>query len=268
MVKLFPVEKTFSNYFLMDYPDTIEFNYSYGDGFETQEEAAAAITALGFEPVQFVFLQFCGLWYAVFIQEYQNQLAISRERLFLQQNDQKAPIHVYSIVGYTAQQIASLVPFRPTGSYGGKRHRSPAIRFDMEFINNGPIQCSGNLDEGDFDGDAFILYHNSIMFLGSCLFETNISVFRLDSVNYYSRDTLSSLERLWTAGIKEVNPFRNSIVYADKKPYTLNDWIKELQEAGVVIDGYDPYETANKMCTAWVKGAAPKAAPPKGKRTR
>ena len=28
MVKLFPVEKTFSNYFLMDYPDTIEFNYS------------------------------------------------------------------------------------------------------------------------------------------------------------------------------------------------------------------------------------------------
>lgn len=268
MVKFFPVEKTFSNYFFMDYPDTVTFHYSYGDGFNTQEEATAAIQSLGFDASQFVFLQFCGLWYAVFIQEYQNQLAVSKERLWLQQGDQRAPIRIYPITGGTPQQIASLVPFPPTGSYGGKRHRAPAIRFDMEFINNGTIQCSGNLDEAEFSGSAFTLYHNSVVFLGSCLFETNISVFQLDSINYYSRGTLNNLEKLWSAGVKAVNPFHNSVVYADKKPYMLSDWIEELQAAGKLIDGYEPIEVANKMCSAWRKPAGQKRVPFPGKGPR
>lgn len=253
MVKLFPIPKIFTNFFLMDFPDTIEFQYSYGDGFMTDEEARQAIHELSLDMNQFTFMQFCGLWYAVFVQESTaTRLMISRERLWLQKGD-STPIKIASIAQYDSSRIRALIPFKPEKPDGGKKPRFPAIRFDLEYINNDSLQCVGNLDATAYSGDSFLLYHNSAVFLGCCLFETNIPVFQLDSINNYACSAVDDIEKLWSQGVKAANPFRNTVIYADKKPYYLNDWISELQARDILIDGYDPKDTANKMCSAWRK---------------
>lgn len=251
MVRFFPITKVFTNFFLMDFPDTIDFQYSYGDGFTTDEEARRAIHELSLDMNQFSFMQFCGLWYAIFVQESAaRRLMISRERLWLQEGD-TSPIKSAVITQYDSARIRALIPFRPEKPDGGRKPRFPAICFDLEYINNDSLKCVGNLDAAAYNGDAFLLYHNSMVFLGCCLFETNIPVFQLDSINNYSCSTIGDIEKLWSQGVKAANPFHNTVVYADKKPYCLNDWIAELQARGILIDGYDPKDTANKLCSAW-----------------
>lgn len=264
MIEKTSIQKRFRNYFFSNALDSIQFEFSYGDGYPSLTEAKSAIRQYNLNPGCFIYIRFKGTWYAINIQGYSEALVLSKERMWIRRGPIGAPIGIFDINGTTAEDVMEVLPHGITNPSFGPRPWNVSLVHDLIEIEGAPLTIVFTLGKTEITTTTSELHGqtalNSVVMLGICLFETDIPVFQLNAVDsYFSSDYIPppSMRKYWKEGVIVINPFRNRMSCGRYAPYYLNYWLAYLQSNGATINGIDPGYLINFKSGAWKREMTP-----------
>lgn len=191
----------------MDARRQFEALYIFPDGFTSSDEAADTVKTLGFDRHSFLYLSFCGMWYAVHINSYYNHAVLAKEKAYYT-TERFGVVHTADITSVSpATTAAEGEPLQDNKKW------QDGICRDLQMLD-------ADISLADAGGrripESRILWNNALVSFGVNFFVREIKIATDKYVeqvfsNYYSDRSLSyeyeKVRELRNCGCMYYNPF-------------------------------------------------------------
>ena len=187
---------------------SFESMYIFDDGYSEKKSIVNAVSALGFDIKAFLYIQFCGMWYAVHIESYHLHIVITKEnicyKLAFKEPSYKVPAAEY-VSAHIRAYIGDIFP-------DGKKWQD-GIALDMAMAD--PDMCVTTGDDKCLP-PCSILWNNAVITFGRMFFAREIKIVTDNYTsqvlsNYYSNRSLDfmydDILALRRDGYQYYNPF-------------------------------------------------------------
>lgn len=185
--------------------------YVFADGFSSRKELEARIRELGLSRDSFLFLEFCGMSYAVSMNSYHSRLILTKEKIYLKEGPGG---------GFDVMDVSDFAPDRAAITefpVPDRKNWQDGMCCDMEMTD--PCLALFRADGSRVGKDEYI-WNNAIIsfalnfFIREIRISTNEYVEHVFS-NYYSDRSLASkyetVFRLRNEGYLYYNPFWETV---------------------------------------------------------
>ena len=161
--------------------------YIFDDGYGTKEDVLNAVRDMGLNEQDFVYIFFCGMWYAVHLRDYRSFAVISGEGVYYSFTFMEAT-HRVSAKAFVSSGAGRFV----SGLSPDKKLWQDGIVHDMRMVDSG-IRAEDSLGGEVIPSSA--LWNNTVITLGRMFFASEIRITTDDYVahvmsNYYSDRSL------------------------------------------------------------------------------
>jgi len=204
--------------------------YIFDDGFPSIEECMGAVKEQGLSECDFVYLRFCGFWYAVNIHSYKSHVVVTAEHIFSSE-------FAFSFFSKFSIEEAKSIDFRINSFSTDRKKWQDGIEIDLRRIDP-DIFIETNAQK-----KTSVLENNTIITFGLHFFKTEICIRTNDYVdhvfaNYFNDKSLQyqaeTIRYLRIDGTEYYNPFTGS----ESRSYA-----ESRKKQKELLQGLDPGET-------------------------
>jgi hypothetical protein len=179
------------------------------------EEARNSVAELGLNEEAFVYIALNGEWNAVTMENLGNQIVLNKDIIYYRKG-----AYIWGGGGFAGDEvfISTKEYARNSSKYELPHIQRPKISYGWTGALKDDLETLFSLDweEGSkaqpTSKDRFWLLQNSIILLGTTMFDTMVPVFKLNVMDEYMQNS-PSRHKLWKKGISKYNYYTSEAEY-------------------------------------------------------